>query len=182
MVKNDDKNKQFIDDLAGMIAEAMLGKIMDVDTSIKQYIDKHLAQIIDLGIGVERDAWGSPIDKRRYRFAGSNGFIGPLKQFIINLGMKYAETNGIDVVKKLMNERFETMMKLGLSDNALSVFVSAYSDHIRKLYDEHVQATEKAFVTQLETAANDATTRINALVEDRCVALMKSLNDQKTKR
>ena len=85
MADQNEKGTQFIDDLAATIAEQALSSIMKIDATVNDYVNKHLHQIIDAGLGVEK-----PWHDNNYRHIVTTDFIGPLKEFIRELGTKRA--------------------------------------------------------------------------------------------
>lgn len=177
MADQDDEGKQFINDLAAMIAEQALESIMNVDTTVKDYVNKHLGQIIDCGLGLER-SWHS---SREYKLTETNGFVTPLKEFIKELGTKHATENAETHVKTLVDGRFEKMMEFGLAKEGQRIYTDAYVQRMDEMCREMMKSSETAFVKRLEGAVSDAMTRTNVLVSDRVKALIQSIK-QGTKK
>lgn len=175
MDDQNDKSKQFINDLAAMIAEQTLSNIMDVDETVIEYVNKHLGQIIDVGLGIEK-AWYNR-SPNQYRLVETNGFIAPLKEFIQQLGTKYALKNAPEHVKALVDKRFEEMLEFGLGNEGQRIYADAYQHKMSQMCDELMKSSEAAFVKRLEGAVSEAMTRTNVLVSDRVVALIQSIRE-----
>lgn len=174
MAKQDDEGKQFINDLAAMIAEQTLASIIGIDATVKGYVNKHLGQIIDVGLGVEK-AWHERKDT--YRFIGTNGFVGPLKEFIQQLGAQHALESAPKHVKELTEKRLEAMLEHGLGKEGQQAYADAYAHAMMTMCNEMMKSSEAAFIKRLEGAVTEAMSRTNALVAERVDALIRSMQE-----
>lgn len=161
-------DKGFIAAIADAITKKTLERVHNMKIDVEGYLDKHLEDIILLGLGIKRD-YGN-----QYKFERANGFGGLIVDYVTSLARNKAIERAEGLLKHIVEVRGkEILTKVG--DDVRRIYVDAYQETLHSLIKDHLENNEVEFREKLTPVIKETAVRLEIMSAKQLKALISSM-------